>query len=323
MPAFAVISPPRTFLDQPFLPIGAVGEGHVAILAAAHGTPYPPDPVIGYTLDTGSAGMPASLRAAANESSSNIDHYDFDLGGPLLGDGGRRIADCGDLDLSESDGAANRAAIEAATAILLKRKAVPFLIGGDDSVPIPFLAAFGSVKDAPPVDILQIDAHIDWRENIGGERMGYSSTMRRASEHGFVRSITQIGMRGVGSARPAEVEAAQAWGARLFTMREARARGAGAIAGLIPKDGRLVIQLDCDALDPSVCPAVNAATPGGFQFEELADIIRACIGARGLAGFSIVELAPEKDIAGISALAAARLVCNAIGAYARSGGTFA
>ncbi len=62
---------------------------------------------------------------------------------------------------------------------------------------------------------------------------------------------------------------------------------------------------------------MNAPTPGGYRFEELAEIIRIVIAARGLAGFSIVELAPELDLNAQSATAAARLVCNAIGAYAR------
>ena len=87
------------------------------------------------------------------------------------------------------------------------------LLGGDNSVPIPFHRAFA---DFSALAILQIDAHIDWRDTIGGERDGYSSTMRRASELGFVKAIIQIGARGVGSARREEVEAARAWGARIL-----------------------------------------------------------------------------------------------------------
>jgi agmatinase len=189
------------------------------------------------------------------------------------------------------------------------------MIGGDDSVPVPFLRAFA---DVGPVDVLQIDAHIDWRDSLGGVRDGYSSTMRRASELPFVRSITQVGMRGVGSARPEEVEAALAWGARLITVREARATGMAALAQSLPESGRLVIQVDADAFDPSVCPAVNAPTPGGFRFEELADLIAAAISRKGLAGFSVVELVPGQDPLGLSANVVARLICNTIGFALRS-----
>jgi agmatinase len=80
---------------------------------------------------------------------------------------------------------------------------------GDDSVAIPFMRAF---DDASTLRVLQIDAHIDWRDEVQGERFGYSSTMRRVSELPFVRSMTQIGIRAVGSARREEVEAAKGWG---------------------------------------------------------------------------------------------------------------
>ncbi len=309
------LRPSRTLLDQPFAAPGEARAGDAVVLGAPHGTPYPADPSIGYELATRSAGAPGAIRAAANASSSNIDHHDFDLGGPLLGDGRRRLLDAGDLPLSATDGPANRAMIEAATRAVLGAGAVPFLLGGDDSVPVPFLRAFG---EGAPVDLLQIDAHIDWRDRIGGEPDGYSSTMRRASELRVVRSITQVGMRGVGSARPGEVRDALVWGARIVTVEEARRVGVEAVAQELPSGGRLVIQVDCDAFDPSVCPAVNAPTPGGFRFEEVAALVRAAVGLRGLAGFSLVELVPEEDRGGVSATVAARLLLNAVGALART-----
>ena len=178
-----------------------------------------------------------------------------------------------------------------------------------------FLEAF---EAKGPIDILQIDAHIDWRDSIDGEAKGYSSTMIRASENKFVRSITQIGMRGVGSAREQEVAKAQEWGAKLITVRQVREMGVAGVVDLIPAGGNLVIQIDCDAFDTSVCPAVNAPTPGGFQFEELSQIVLNAIAARNTVGFSIVELAPALDHNKISANVAARITCNAIGAIART-----
>lgn len=310
---YGLTAPLRAFLDQPLVAPGDLRAGDIAVIGAAHGSPYPAAAEVGYDTATGSAEAPAAIRWAAIQSSSNIDHHDFDLGGPLLGAGARRLVDCGDIGLSPHDGAGNRAAIGAAVGDLLARGAVPVLLGGDDSVPIPFLAAFGG----GPVDVLQIDAHIDWRDSIGGERFGYSSTMRRASELPFVRSITQVGMRGVGSARPVEVQAARDWGARLVTVAEARAQGMAALAASLPTDGRLVIQVDADAFDPSVAPGVNAPTPGGFRFEELAELVRLAVARCGLAGFSLVEIVPARDPSGITAFAGARLVCNAIGALCR------
>jgi agmatinase len=302
----------RSFIDVPSPP-PQLNAGDLIIFGAGHGSPYPTKTELGYDVATASVAAPQAIRDAATQSSSNIDHYDFDLGGPLLSAGGRQLYDAGDLELSATDGPANRAVIEAATRAILAQGGVPVLLGGDDSVPLPFLAGY----DAGPVDILQIDAHIDWRDSVGGERWGYSSTMRRASERTMVRSITQVGMRGVGSARPEEVQTALAWGARLITVDAARQLGAAGLTALIPEGGRLIVQIDLDAFDPSVCGAVNAPTPGGFGFGELAGMLRHVIGARGLAGLSVVELVPGRDPFGLSAMAAARLICNAIGAAVR------
>ena len=306
--------PTRSFLDQPVIGLDDLRAGDAVLFGAGYGTPYPPKGEVGYTLGTASSMAPEAVRAAVNQSSTDITHFDFDLGGPLLPPG-KRLVDLGDL-AEGADDAQNRERIAAVTRGILSSGGLPVMIGGDDSVPVPFLRAFA---DQGPVDVLQIDAHIDWRDSLGGVRDGYSSTMRRASELPFVRSITQVGMRGVGSARPEEVEAALAWGARLVTVREARAVGMQALARSLPSDGRLVIQVDADAFDPSVCPAVNAPTPGGFRFEEIADLLGAAIALKGLAGLSVVELVPGEDPHGLSANVVGRLICNAIGFALRVG----
>jgi agmatinase len=306
--------PTRSFLDQPVVGLEDLRAGDAVLFGAGFGTPYPPKGEVGYTLGTASSLAPEAVRAAVNQSSTDITHFDFDLGGPLLPPG-KRLVDLGDL-AEGADGTQNRKRIEAVTRGILSAAALPVMIGGDDSVPVPFLRAFA---DQGPVDVLQIDAHIDWRDSLGGVRDGYSSTMRRASELPFVRSITQVGMRGVGSARPEEVEAALAWGARLITVREARAVGMETLARSMRPDGRLVIQVDADAFDPSVCPAVNAPTPGGFRFEEIADLLAIAIALKGLAGLSVVELVPGQDPHGLSANVIGRLICNAIGFALRAG----
>lgn len=307
--------PTRNFLDQESLLLADLSKGDIVVVGAGHGSPYSDRNEVAYEVATSSEDAPNAIRNAANESSSNIDHFDFDLGGTLLGSSPRRLVDAGNLKLSPTDGTVNHRAIQSAITEVLANGGTPFLLGGDDSVPIPFLAAF---KNSGFVDILQIDAHIDWRDTIGGERNGYSSTMRRASEHPFVRSITQIGMRGVGSARQQEVDIAHDWGANLLTVAEVRVIGVQSVVNKIPKNGSLIIQIDCDAFDTSVCPAVNAPTPGGFHFDEVAAVVRAVIAARGLAGFSIVELNPSIDSNMISATVAARITCNAIGSLART-----
>jgi agmatinase len=278
------------------------------IFGAGHGSTYPGKDSSGY------ASAADAIRAASQDDAALVEHWDFDLGGPLFDGKPICCIDAGDIPTTMHDNAGNRARIEARTREVLVLRAVPILLGGDDSVVIPFLTGFA---DHGPVWILQIDAHIDWRDEVHGERYGYSSPMRRASEMPHVAGIVQVGLRSVGSARLTEIEAAQHFGSRFVTAREVHAGGVEAALRHIPGGARVVVTLDCDGLDPGIMPGVAARTPGGLTYTQVIDLI-AGLGRRArIAGFDLVEFYPPADIDGLSALTAARLLVNAIGAIVR------
>ncbi|QWW66321.1 agmatinase [Rhizobium sp. WYJ-E13] len=288
-----------------------LGDGctpQAVIFSAAHGSTYPGKDSSGYALAAG------AIRAASQDDADLIEHWDFDLGGPLFAGKPVSCIDAGDIGTTMHDNEGNRMRIEAKTREVLALPAVPILIGGDDSVPIPFLAGF---TDHGPVWVLQIDAHIDWRDELHGERYGYSNPMRRVSEMPHVAGIVQVGMRGVGSARLSEIEAALRYGSHLVTAREIHAAGVEAALLHIPEGAQVVVTLDCDGLDPGIMPGVAARTPGGLTYTQVIDLI-AGLGRRArIAGFDLVELYPPADIDGLSALTASRLLVNAIGAIVR------
>lgn len=280
----------------------------VVLVGAGHGSTYPGKDSSGYALAAD------AIRAASQADAPFVGHWDFDLGGSLFDGGPVCCIDGGTIDSTMHDNLGNRSRIERRIREILEAEATPILIGGDCSVTIPFLDAF---SNHGPVWVLQIDAHIDWRDEIHGERHGYSSPMRRASEMAHVAGMVQVGLRSVGSARMAEIEAARAYGSHFVTARDIHAHGANAALRHIPEGAPVVITLDCDSLDPSVMPGVAARTPGGLSYTDVIDLI-AGVSRRGrLAGFDLVELYPPADIDGISALTAARVVVNAIGAVVR------
>jgi agmatinase len=280
----------------------------VVIFGASYGSTYPGN-------DSGNYASAAdAVRAASQGDAALVDHWDFDLGGPLFDGRTCCCVDTGNIPTKMHDNAGNRARIEAKTRDVLAEGAVPLLLGGDDSVVIPFLSGFA---DHGPVWILQIDAHIDWRDELHGERYGYSSPMRRASEMSHVAGMVQVGLRGIGSARLAEIEAAQRYGSCFVTAREVHAKGVEAALRHIPEGSRVVVTLDCDSLDPSIMPGVAARTPGGLTYTQVIDLIAGLGSRASIAGFDLVELFPPSDIDGISALTAARLVANAIGTIVR------
>jgi agmatinase len=280
----------------------------MVIFGAGHGSTYPGQDSSGHALAAD------AIRAASQEEAGLTEHWDFDLGGPLFDGKPVCCIDSGNIPTTMHDNAGNRARIEAKTREILALPAVPILLGGDDSVPIPFLAGFA---DHGPVWILQIDAHIDWRDEVHGERYGYSNPMRRASEMPHVAGMVQVGMRSLGSARRAEVEAAQRYGSRLVTAREVHAQGVEAALRHIPEGARVVVTLDCDGIDPGIMPGVAARAPGGLTYTQVIDLI-AGLGRRArIAGFDLVEFYPPADVDRLSALTAARILVNAIGAIVR------
>lgn len=143
--------------------------------------------------------------------------------------------------------------------------------------------------------------------------MGFSSTMRRASEHDHVWRIVQAGARGIGSAREAELRDALAWGAHIVTAREVHHKGAGEVLRHIPEDCDCVISFDCDALDAAEMPAVAYPTPGGLTYTQVTDLIAGVAAKARIAGFCMVEFVPSRDKSKIAAFTAARIAANVVG----------
>lgn len=260
------------------------------------------------------AGAPAALRASAARMAANIDRYNFDLGGPLYLDGMARAVDAGDLPFDPMDFAKNRDVISSAIRTLLQRGAVPVVLGGDDSVPIPVLQGYAG---RGPFTIVQIDAHIDWRPEHMGEPLGLSSTMRRASEMPHIERIVQIGARGTGSAHPDDVQDALNWGAELVTAETVHREGAEIALKSIPQGAEILIAFDVDALDPSIVPGVIGRTPGGFSYFQVLDLLRGAAAKGRIAGVNVVEFAPQDDVDGIGATNVARLITAILGLLSR------
>lgn len=279
----------------------------MVILGAAGCTPYTS---VGFYCEGG----PQAIRAAGAAYAANLRHVDFDLGGPMLPEGVVAV-DAGDIAMDPADGAGNRQRMRDAVGRILGRGAVPLLLGGDDSLPIPMLQALGDAGRR--VTVLQIDAHIDWRDEVQGERWGLSSTMRRASEMAHVERIIQVGQRGIGSARPGDLRDAQAAGVSFVPAGEVARSGVWRAVDLIPEGSEVVICLDVDALDPSVMPAVIGRTAGGLSYWQVMELIGAVAEKGRIAAFDMVEFMPDRDIDGLGAMVAAQLLAGVIGVVAR------
>lgn len=298
--------PVETFLGLPKVALGDLKSSgaKAAVLGVPCATPY---------AATGlyAAKAPAAVRESAAIEAAATHHFDFDRMAPAVPagpDGSPLIVDCGDLDYDADDHAANRTRITKAVGEILSAGAVPIVLGGDDSTGIPML--HGYAEDAAengPLTILQIDAHIDWRDEVNGERMGLSSPMRRASEMEWVETMVQVGARAVGSARPSDYEDACAWGVQFITAAQLHGQGIGTVLDAIPDGARVFVNFDLDGLDPSVAPGVIGPAPGGLFMHQALAILNGVAAKAAIAGYCLVEFAPDLDRDGQSAQCAYRL----------------
>lgn len=285
-------------------------EADIAFLGVPYGIPY----AMGQSR---SFGAPAYLR----EKSSRFRHalsggYNFDFGGELLDGKDVRIVDCGDVPGDPLD---VRGTVERATEIvatILARGAVPIVFGGDDAVPIPVVRAY---EEFGPLVVIQIDQHLDFKDEVNGVREGYSSPMRRISEMEWVTQVVQMGQGGIGSALTSDYEEALAAGHLIFTDWDVHEVGMDAVLAEIPEAADYFVTVDYDGLDPSIAPAVSHPEPGGLTFAEAVALLRGLAAKGRIVGMDWVEFVPDHDLHALGAHTTGRLILNTINAMVRAG----
>lgn len=309
-------APVRTFLDWPVVTDPSGWDADLALLGIQRSEPYAHDP-----RPNDQSRAPDAIRWHSQRFCYSPDNWDFDTGTDLQSTLPPRRLDMGNVAWLEGSYDAYAKDITARVRHLWRQGAQLIVLGGDHGVSIPVLDALDAVGE--PVHVLQIDAHLDWREEVGGVRRGYSSPLRWASTRAAVSGMTQVGLRAIGSARRQEVEAALAYGSHLVTAERFHAEGMPSVLTTIPEGRPVYLTVDADGLDPTEMPAVMAPTPGGLRFSQVAPVLREVARRNRIVGMDLVEVAPAFDPAnGITCVTAGRLVLNVLGASWGPGGAF-
>jgi len=266
-------------MTELFAAIDELQPGMVALL----GIPYD----AGASFMAGQAQAPARIREGLYSDSTNLSAENgIDLG---THPGWR---DLGDLAIP-SDGTAF-AAIEDVLGQLLDRDVCAAILGGDHSITYPILRAYA--EGYSQLSILQLDAHADLYDEFNGKRFTHASPFARIMEEGLVAQLVQIGIR---TLTPHQRAQAEKYGVEVIEMREWES-GDGIELGEY-----VYLSLDLDVLDPAFAPGVSHHEPGGMSTREIISIIQGLKGT--LVGADIVEYNPERDVVGITAMAAAKL----------------
>lgn len=219
-----------------------------------------------------------------------------------------KIVDCGDADVLHGDIKFSFDSIEEMVRAILKKGSIPAIMGGDHSITIPTGRALECLGEK--IHIIQIDAHLDWTNNVGPQIYGNGSPMRRLSEMEYIDRMCQIGLRGLGSSRKEDFQDAEKYGSTLITSREVHEKGIDYVLDKIDFTGKCFLSIDIDGYDMSIAPGVGSPSPGGLYYNEVSDIVAGICKKLDVIGFDLVEVAPQYDQTGITPRLAAMTMLN-------------
>jgi len=225
-------------------------------------------------------------------------------------DGDVRIVDLGDADIVHTDTTVSHANILTGVNAMLDAGTFPVVIGGDHSVNIPCIDAFEGRGD---IHILQIDAHLDFVDERHGVRYGHGNPMRRAAEKPYVTGLTQVGIRNVSSTAKEGYDDARSMGSDILSVRQMRTLGADGVINRIPAKAKVYVTLDIDAFCPSIAPGTGTPSHGGFLYYEVLEMLQLLAKRHEVVGIDLVEVAPDYDHTGSTAILAAQVLLNFLG----------
>jgi len=240
----------------------------------------------------GAAEAPVKIRAAMNcDASNNWTELGVDLGVP------GSYEDSGDWAFNEDEAFA---AIESSLGSLLDSGKRPVSLGGDHSITFPIIKAFA--KRYPDLTILHFDAHPDLYDEFEGNRLSHACPFARIMEAGLAKKLVQVGIR--------TINGHQRQQARRFGVEVVEMGGLPAYAKL-KANAPIYITFDMDVLDPAFAPGISHREPGGMTVREAIAHLHAIEGA--IVGADLVEFNPVQDVAGMTAIVAAKILKELLG----------
>jgi arginase len=237
------------------------------------------------TFLKGAALAPQRIREALHSPSSNMSTESTrDL------DREPRLVDIGDLVIADyiHD-------IELAISHILEKDAFVLSLGGDHSITYPILKSY--VRKYKYLDILQLDAHPDLYDEFAGNPFSHACPFARIMEEKLAARLVQVGIR---TMNPHLQEQSERFHIETIDMKSWNS------SVKLTFNGPVYISLDMDVLDPAFAPGLSHPEPGGLSTREVLKIIQDLDAP--VVGADIVELNPNRDLNGLTAMAAAKFL---------------
>jgi len=150
--------------------------------------------------------------------------------------------------------------------------------------------------------IFHFDAHPDLYEEFEGNRLSHACPFARIMESGLAKRLVQIGIR---TLNRHQREQAEKFGVEVVEMRALPAYEKLKAAGPV------YITFDMDVLDPAFAPGLSHREPGGMSVREAIAHLHAIQG--DIVGADLVEYNPVRDVAGMTATVAAKILKEILG----------
>ncbi len=209
--------------------------------------------------------------------------------------------------------------LEYAIEILLDSNIIPIVLGGGHDISYPNFLGFS--KTAFQVGVINIDAHLDYRNPVPMRNSGTSfrQMLDDESKKLLPHNLVELGIQPFANAS-AHVQTLKERGAMLRTLDQIRSEGMknlfeDALRYASNDTDRIMVSFDMDAVRSADAPGVSAPSPVGLTAEEILE-------AAFLAGrhystqlIDIAEVNPNFDVDGTTSKLAALVVMHFLNGF--------
>jgi agmatinase len=218
---------------------------------------------------------------------------------------GVTMVDVGDVVIQGADDHGNFARMREAANRIVGHGCVLVAVGGDHSISFPLAAGVAAHRR---VEMVHVDAHADFWDELDGSRLTGASQLRRIAELPDILGVTALGLRNV---EREEVDAMRELGVRFATTLDLVDRGPEAVVSeLVPECDAIYLSIDLDVLDLGLVPGTTLPEPGGLSYRELRATLAAVARRGRVVAFDIAELNPPADSSGATARLATWLITH-------------
>jgi agmatinase len=158
-------------------------------------------------------------------------------------------------------------------------------VGGEHTTSIGIVKAMSEYFSS--LTVLQLDAHLDLRDEYNRSKFNHACTMARIRE---ICPIVQIGIRSMDISENEKVHKD-----RIIYAHEFHSgwKGTQEISRQLSEDVYLTI--DFDVFDPSIMPSTGTPEPGGLGWYDVTRIVDEISNEKRIVGMDVNELMPNPN----------------------------